>query len=204
MIWNILFWLGLALLIAWAIWRFLLSGRRKPSPEGGQAAPSPALRRLLPALAVVLLVISILVKQNVVTFGSKWTDEQKAELVHFSDAIDYYDQATALTTGRDVSNDDWETVNALLQASHSEAEQVSDDLLDNLHPELRKVYREEFVPGLSAGVYGLTQHTSFIRYRGDTAQYDFEDSLTRGRTLLAQWNDWFEDHRAAITEMIDQ
>jgi len=203
MIWNILFWLGLVLLIAWAVWRLLLSGRRKPLPEGGQAAPSPALRRLLPVLAVVLLVISILVKPDVLTFGSRWTDEQRTELAHFRDAIDYYDQATALTTGREISNDDWETVNALLQASRAEAEQVSDSLLDSLHPELRKAYHDKLLAGLSAGIYGLTEHTSFIRYRGDTAQYDFEDSLIRGRTLLAQWNDWFDVRRAAITEMID-
>jgi len=203
MIWNVLFWLGLALLIAWAIWRFLPGGRRQPSPEGAQPAPTPALSRLLPVLAVVLLVISILVKPDVLTFGSRWTDEQRAELVHFRDAIDYYDQATALSTGRDVSNDDWETVNALLQASLAEAEQVSDGLLDSLHPELKEAYRDQLLAGLNAGIYGLTEHTSFVRYKDDTARHAFEDSLIRGRTLLAQWNDWFEIHRAAITEMID-
>jgi hypothetical protein len=85
----------------------------------------------------------------------------------------------------------WESISALLQAALQEAEDVPDELLARLHPDLREHFRSEFMVGLNSGIYGLRFYTAGSPKGIDTVEHDMIDSLDFGRDLLGKWKDWY-------------
>jgi hypothetical protein len=189
------------------IWRFFVQGLRTPDAAGHQQEDrkrfGTGVKVAVVALAAVGLAFLAKAKPNLLRFG--WSEEQKVELQHFMDAIDYYEQATELTAAwRNPTSEDWETISALLQASLTEAEQVSNDVLDGLHENLQEHYRREFLAGLEVGLYGLRQYT-IKKKRMDIGGTDTDivDSITRGRVLLDQWVTWYDENREDIAKELN-
>jgi len=205
MIWDIIFWIGMAYLAVAVIWRFFVVGLRKSVPTSVAEDVGEKTKRgfglsswlAVAAAAAVALAFAVKANPDLLKFG--WTPEEEAELAHFFEAVSFYDQATEITTGTErLSPDDWETVSALLQASLSEAEQVSDKVLERLHDGLQSHYRENFLPGLSAGSFGLIEFNRRSLNPKDTAVFVYGDSLDVGRELLDEWNTWYNENREEI------
>lgn len=210
MIWDILFWLALAYLAMIVMTRFFGVGLKKQQRasggrDGGGSDSGRSKRdRWLTAAAVLAIVCSFVMKANPDLFERDWTDEERVELESFEEAIALYDQASALTLANTSNNNEqWESVNALLQASLAESELVSDGVLDGLHPDLETHFREEFRTGLRIGSYGLALYVDPSRRTTDQGREEVADSLDQGRALLAQWNKWYSENEREIFRKLE-
>jgi len=208
MLLNVILWLALAYLLIVVIWRFL--GTRKRRPEQTRKAAKPGLAQrlfgqgwLIPGLVVVLACATLVAKYPKILFGPHWSDNEQAQVTHFREAISLYDQAVGITDAGGLFPNDWETVNALLEASLAEAEQVSDPVLLKLHPELKTFYHSRFVSGLRAGTFGLKYFTDANKNMDTAALQIRDDSLRVGQTLLGEWNKWFRPNRPEIMKLIE-
>jgi len=202
MIWNLVFWAGVTFLIVTVLFRWLLSRRpasaAEPSVVGrflGRGWIAPVSGILVSLVALVFIYWPQLSKNH-------WNESEQAEVDHFTEALSLYVDATTLSKQRGVTREDWESVNALLQASLSEAEQVSDSTLQMIDPELPNVFREKFMGGLRIGAYGLRSLTSSPKDI-DTAAGHPADSLSKGRALLEAWNAWYYTHKAELTDKLE-
>jgi len=209
MIWDIVFWLALAYLAFTVVWRFFVVGLRKTQKKRGgtdvhaQGASLFFRGRALTVTAVLLVVVAFVMKTNPDIFRSGWSAEERIEVDHFVEALTLYAQANTLASQNNLNNEDWESVLALLQASKAEVELVSDKVLERLHPDLNAHLQEEFFPGIRVGGYGIS-HFVALRQKGkDTVKHYMEDSLTLGRTLLSQWNNWYRSHAEQIMKRVE-
>lgn len=137
----------------------------------------------------------------------QWTESEKEDIDRFGSSIDYYDMATMVTTAKQailLNDEDWETVSANFQTALFIAQQIDTTVLIKIHPELNEHYQNEFISGLSKGIYGLQARTS--REKGViTRTYEgSQDSLFYGRQLLESWLDWYDINQVAITQTIGQ
>jgi hypothetical protein len=208
MIIDIVFYGSIAYLVAMMLWRFIFAGMAKGgrTREGGATALA---RRVLGRGWVVFRVVLVLalascaVKYDLGPFNP-WSDQERAELSHFVDAVNFYDEATGLYMNKEkLTNEDWESVSAMLQAALAEGEQVRPELLKKLHPELDQQFQKLFIAGLHAGTYGLHYYTSRSKSESDSVIQSSGDSLEIGRGLLGKWNDWFKTERDQILDDID-
>lgn len=209
MIWDIVFWLALAYLAFTVVWRFFVVGLGKPQKKRGGTDEHAWGTGLffrgwaLPVTAVLLVVVAFVMKTNPDISRASWSAEERIEVDHFVEALTLYAQANTLASQNNLTNNDWESVLALLQASKSEVEQVSDEVLERIHPDLNTHLQEEFFPGIRVGGYGISYFVA-IRQKGrDTVKHYMEDSLTLGRTLLSQWNNWYESHAKQIMKRVE-
>ncbi len=207
MIWNVILWAAVAFLVITILFRLLSS--RQPEPVSGEAAlePSPVSKILgrgwiAPVIAVIVAVVALgfiycpwFCKQN-------WNETEQVDVDHFIEAISLYQDASTLSQKRGVGREDWESVNALLQASLSEAEQVSDTILKKIDPELPAQFKDKFLPGLRIGSYGLRYYAQPPQKGKDTVEHYRDDSLAQSRGLLEEWNAWFTAHRAEIMDKL--
>jgi hypothetical protein len=208
MIWDVLFWLALAYLAAFAFTRYLLPvfrGGKKVGKKGGAAERSESFGRVwaLPILAILVMAGSYWMKANPDVFQHRWTDDERAELERFESAVGYYEQATAISQDPPLSWSDWESVEALLSAALDELKSVDPKTLARLHPELRTHVEREFIPGLQSGIFGLDYYTQDPAKGIDTARTDMSDSLKAGRQLLAKWNAWYAANQDLIIERLE-
>gem|GEM_PF-2766447 len=211
MVWNLLFWLAVAYLSIAIIWRYFVPAFSKAAPRSGKdLAPAPpaaaerffASGRTFPMIAIVLLVIPLAIQSTRGLVDIGWTDDESEQLLHFSAAMDYYDQATQLASLRALKLEDWESIKALLEAAEAEALQVNLEVLAKMDDDMPGLYRDKFLTGLRMGIFGLTQHNIGAPKGSDTLRYRAEDSLTMGRQLLSQWDDWYLPRRLAISKEI--
>ena len=210
MIVDIVFYGSIAYLAATAVWRLFLSRRADGSGALGNKVSALARQVLgrgwiYPGVAVALAVTAFMLGTDL-GLVSRWSEQERAELDHFVEALSYYDDASSLYSNRtDLTNGDWESVNAMLQTALAEGEQVPAELLQKLHPELPQKYQEQFLVGLRTGIYGLRYFTTPPRKgkEKDTVEHHGSDSLDAGRRLLGEWNKWFNDNRAQILDRVD-
>ena len=209
MIWDVILGLAVAYLAALIIWR-LTAGRLSQPVSTGGPAPSGLATRLFgrgwlrPAIALIVIVVVAAVRFGPQIMGGiEWTEAEHAELEHFVEATNLYGEASGLSSSRTLHASDWESVNALLQASLSEAEQVSDSVLMRLDPELKTMFREKFMPGLRLGAYSLRYYAASPQKGSDTIEHHRTDSLNAGRQLLEEWNAWWVDHRNTIQNKLN-
>jgi len=207
MVWNLMFWFAVAYLGIAVIWRYFVpafSPSAKPRRDKTETVPVSgaeqffARSRLFPILALVLLVIPPVVKsaEEWRLFG--WSQHEKEQLVHFTAAMDYYDQATQISAGRNTNLDEWESVKALLEAAASEGSLVSDTVLRKVNREMPEHFRPKFLAGLNAGIYGLSQYTIGKPKGAVSLPRNVQDSLDYGRQMLAMWDDWYLPREQAI------
>lgn len=197
MIWTFLFWLSIAFLAYTTIARLIWPAfsKKEGKDSGGKAIWFAA------GVAVLLLALSIYMKAEPVLRSTDWSDAQLTELENLRGAIDYYEQARNIKQGHTPSSDDWQSVVALLQASQNQALTVSEDVMKKVHPLLPTHFRNEFLPGLSAGIYGLIKYNDRVvkpNTNVDTLNLDYPDSITVGTELLSRWNKWYDDQKAVI------
>ena len=193
----------------WTAWRLFLVRTAKES-NARESRATALFGRLFggswiyPTSAIALAAILFFFGADI-GLVNRWSEQERAELDHFVAAVSYYDDASQLYSNRPkLSYQDWESVNAMLQAALAEGEQVSPKLLKKLHPELQKKYQERFLAGLRTGTYGLWYFTSTPKkVNEDTVDNHSSDSLNEGRRLLGEWNKWFEPNRAQILEKMD-
>jgi len=207
MLLDVILWLVVAYLIVAVIWRLLRIGK-KGSKKGKDARPTGFAQRVFGKswigilLAAVLIVVILAAKYELGPFGPKWTDDERSQIQHFQEAISLYEQAAAMTDAGQRSFNDWETVNALLEASLAEAGQVSDAILPKMHPELQAYFHSKFMVGLHAGAFGLRYYINRNKREAPDPQVR-DDSLQAGRKMLKEWNDWFGTNRAEIMRKIE-
>jgi hypothetical protein len=208
MVWNLMFWFAVAYLGVAIIWRYFVPAFRRSKPSSdSDKRPSGAERffargQIVPTVAIVFMAAALIVRANPDLIQSKWSENQKEQLGHFSEAMSLYDQATQIASYHRLSADDWESVKALLEASQSEAAQVSDTVLAKLDGELPAHFHDEFLRGLQTGIFGLTQYNQGAPKGTDTLRYNAADSLKIGRELLDQWDDWYLPRQATLAEKI--
>ena len=208
MIVNIVIYVAVVYVAAWTAWR-LFSARATKTPSAERSRVARLSGRILgggwiyPGAAIVLAVILFFFGSNRI-LSHNWTETERAELAHFTDALSFYDDATSLYSNKaKLSFQEWESVNAMLQAALAEGEQAPPELLKILDPELPQKYQEQFLTGLHAGIYGLRFYTAGPPKGIDTVDYHDTDSLETGRRLLGEWNKWFDPKRAEILEGLD-
>lgn len=209
MIWDVILGLAVAYLAAVLVWRVTAGRISQPASAGGTAPSGLAVKLfgrgwLKPGIALIIIVVVAAVRFGPLLLGGvNWTEAEHAELEHFVEATNLYGEASSLSTGRTLHSSDWESVNALLQASLAEAEQVSDSVLVKIDPELKTMFREKFMPGLRLGSYGLRYYTASPQKGRDTVEHHRTDSLQESRQLLEEWNSWWLDHRGSIQNKLE-
>jgi hypothetical protein len=208
MIWNLLLWLALAYLAAIIIWRFAQSRRKTTAKKGSAAAPKPMDRLfgrgwIAPTTALLLAVVALIFLYYPSLSGSQWTPSEEIEIEHFIEAMSLYQQASTMVQSTKLIRNDWETVNALLQASQSEAEQISVPTLGRINPELPAMFQDKFLPGLRLGIYGLREFTTGPSKNKDTVVFPGKDNLEQSRGLLLDWNEWFAANRVEIMKKFE-
>jgi hypothetical protein len=212
MIWNLMFWFAVAYLGIAIIWRYFVpalspaSSRSRVKTEEAPASGAKhffARSRFFPIVAVAFLVIPFVMQYNTGWFDFGWSSHEKEQLQHFSSAMDYYDQATDLASVGGLKLEDWESIRALLEASQSEAEQVSDTVLAKIDDDMPALYRDKFMAGLRTGIFGLGQYTLGKPKGAKTLNYQASDSLDVGRRLLSDWDDWYLPRQQSILNEIN-
>jgi hypothetical protein len=208
MIWNLLLWLALAYLVAIIVWRMVRSRREDKTKNGPAAPPAPidylfSRGWIAPVAALLLAVVALTFHYYPQWNKIAWTPSEQVEADHFIEAISLYQQASDLSGNTGMPREDWETVNALLQAALAEAEQVSDPVLARIDPELTAMFKNNFLPGLRLGTYGLRYYTVPGQTGKDTIEHHGDDSIKVSRGLLEQWNSWFMEHRSEIMDRLE-
>lgn len=203
MIWNLLLWLALAYLVAIIIWRFARSSRKSTAKKGSAAAPKTldylfSRGWIAPTTALLLAVVALLFLYYPPLSGPRWTSSEETEIEHFIEAISLYQQASTMVQSSKLIRSDWETVNALLQASQAEAEQIGAPTLGRILPDLPTMFQEKFLPGLRLGIYGLREFTTAPPKSMDSVAFPGKDSLDQSRGLLQNWNEWFSANKDEI------
>ena len=202
MIWDVLFWLALAFLalvvISKLIWPMIAG--RKDKGSGQKAVWIGA------AIAVVVFAVSFYMRGESGSATPEWNAQELTQVESLIAALDYYEQAQNLTTGRVPTADDWQTVAALLEAGVEQGEFVGETVLEKVHPRLPEHFRDEFLAGMVTGSHALTEYNQgtvkpFIR---DTAQTPYKDSLAVGTELLTRWNLWYDARKDTIRQRLSQ
>jgi hypothetical protein len=75
---------------------------------------------------------------------------------------------------------------AKLRAALEYANAVNDDVLDKIHPELRRYWKDKFIEGIRLRL-------SYLESTGGTFQAEF-----RGQALLDEFGDWFMKNKNKI------
>jgi hypothetical protein len=210
MIVDIVLYGAIAYVAGWAAWRFVFSGTAKKSKAKGSWVAQMFGRLfgcgwVFPGSAIALAAILFFFGADL-GLVSRWSEPERAELDHFVEALSFYDDASSLySNSTKLTNQDWESVNAMLRAALAEGEQVSPELLLRLHPELPQRFQEQFLAGLQTGSYGLKYYTAAPQKgKGkDSVEHHGSDSLDAGRLLLGDWNAWFNINGAQILEKVD-
>ena len=221
MFWEIMFWLSIAVGVLIVILRVLVPAFHKPAPAGARAHEDRKPRGnilthgiVLPIVVVLVMAYSFLVKAypeqvpvlewSDINIFSTWSDEEKVEVRHLSTSIDYYQNATMLAVKTAKTDEDWESVKALLIAALDESNMVSDKILEKVDDDLPEEYNKNFKPGLRIGIYAIDSKPTVTEKVKPTEQQlqTYSDSLDASRELLTNWATWYEANSTAIQKKI--
>jgi hypothetical protein len=202
MIWDITLWIAAAVLVLAVVLR--LRGGKKPKTSSNFLTSGKAL----PVIAAAVVVLALIMRLELATFSSApdWNEEQLVEIESFREALAQYDLATMAFKQGKLNREDWESIKALLEASGSEMDIVSNDVLSGIHSELPAHVANEFLPGIRMGTYGLFKYLE-PKPKGvkspDLSVTPANDSLEEGRRLLGDWNRWFDGSQEEILSRIE-
>jgi len=135
---------------------------------------------------------------------SRWSEEEYEEVESLNSSIEMYFIANDINQADVTTAEDWETINAMLQAALTEAESVSDGILEKVHPEMTTHFNDEYKPGLVTGIWALGNRPPGKRKgAGDTTYISYNDSLSYSRDLLGKWVIWYYDNLESIQEALE-
>lgn len=86
-------------------------------------------------------------------------------------------------------------IDSLTQVGLSMNEEIRDEFLDSVHPELKRMYREKLIKGSEIWYEGFKSNNE-----GDTLT-GLANQL-RGNQLIVEWLDWFEMNKEQIGNKI--
>lgn len=215
--WNLLFVPGLWPVLAWAFLIYLaivlalrlIRSKSSPSTQTNKPSGFTLIDHILGrswvglAAVVVLLLVALFMTFERQFTGPNWSDEEATEINHFVESITLYGEASTLSQRRSLGRSDWESINALMQASMAEAEQIGDEMLENIDPDLPAMWKEKFIPGLRIGSYGLRYYTGLPQKGKDTVEHHSEDSIKQSRVLLEEWNGWFTANKDRLIDRLE-
>jgi hypothetical protein len=115
-----------------------------------------------------------------------WTDKDHVETLHYFDSLRDNKEASRIArqAGSTFSPQQLKQVRALTASALDEARQVSDELLDKVHPELKKHYREEYQRALELALQNL--------------EYQDYSAAQKSTVLFSNYSDWFVAHQSDI------
>ena len=116
-----------------------------------------------------------------------WSEGEKENAGHFVQALSHSLQAIRISnaSGSGVITDaELREIIRLNKAALHEAALVRDDVLDKIHPELRRYFKEDWQRGVELVTRNL-----------EVGDLSLE---VRGQALLDRWADWYSANRAGI------
>ena len=163
MFWEGMFWISIVAGALLVITRVLIPSLRKGSKSGDESNEKPKGNFLtrgifLPVVVIVVMVYSFSLKAfpdrvpaldltNIHLF-SRWSDDEKEGVQHLASSIEYYNNATTLAGQPKMTDEDWESVKALLIAAYDESGMVTDAVLAKVDDDMPAYYNDYFKPGI--------------------------------------------------------
>jgi len=119
--------------------------------------------------------------------GQKWSQSEKDNAQHFIQSVRLVVQAHAIDNqGKPgiMSEDDFATISGLYKNALSEANLVTDEVLEKANPDLPTEYRQYFQKGVELRISSWEK-----RNVGDEI---------KGSGLLDAWGEWYQQNRQNI------
>lgn len=101
-----------------------------------------------------------------------------------NEAVNALDPPLAGTKSWVIPKETMDATRTKFREALSEANSVSDDLLDKIHPDLRTHYREEFTKAIELQLHGLSE--------------DMSDDYQKGSLLSLKFGEWYEKHQSDL------
>lgn len=213
MFWEILFWLSIGLGALLVILRIVVPAlSHRPAPAQDERSGNFLTSgTVFPVIVVVVMAYTFLAKvypdriptPDLPVFTS-WSKAEKAELTHLTSSLNFYDNANTIASNAAGTDEDWESVRALLTAALDESALISDDLLQQVHEELPDNFND-YKEGLRLGVYSLSVRPAegSGKLLASSDKYElYNDSLAVSRELLTSWGDWYAHNAETIKRRI--
>lgn len=129
---------------------------------------------------------------------ARWSKSERSEVSHFTVSLHEENNARQLlfkgpepTTEAikvDITPEEFTQVLAYHRAALNRAQNVSDRVLDKLHPELRPHYRYEFQHGIDLQLTGIENRDA--------------QKQALGQMLMDKWIDWINPHEDELNKAI--
>ena len=156
----------------------------------------PVLSSFGMSLILNMLIIAIvgggLTFAKGVFYKDYWSNDEKVELNHFRQSLDFRLQVTKIinrgTPYSEVTKEDMRDILEVLQKTIKEAEKVSDPVLEKIYPDLKVHYREEF-----------QQSAQLMR---ESFQNSDPQKIIYGQILIDKWGDWYTKHLSGIRSSV--
>jgi hypothetical protein len=120
-----------------------------------------------------------------------WTQEQRLNAQNVLVALNEKIEATRLSNDLSppgvpavVSRRNYEPIFGKMRAAHAHATVVQDDVLDKIHPELRRHWREEFIEGLRLRISNWEKADMRAEIEGSALLDKFGDWYTKNNNNI--------------------
>jgi hypothetical protein len=133
---------------------------------------------------------------------SIWNDTERSELRHFTRSLHENKKADELVVRfageapkwsiGSIAHSDYKKIEGHYKEALRHARNVSDAVLDKLHPELKQHYRKEFQKGVELMRSGMINEQGWL-----------QDQM-KGQLLLDQWKDWVQPRRHQLNKRLDE
>jgi len=214
MFWETIFWLSIGLGALLVILRIIIPMFGKSGGTASDERKGNLLTKgaVFPVIVVAIMAYSFLVKAypeqiptpnlSAISLFSRWSEEEKVEVEHLAASLEQYNTATLLAVTAAKTDEDWESVKALLTAALDESQMVSEEVLKQVHDEMPFHYNDYFKPGLRIGIFALDTKPSITGRMTPNAEMEqmYNDSLDASRELLTNWADWYNTNTDRIEE----
>lgn len=118
------------------------------------------------------------------TKKQQWSHEERENIEHFLNSMQYVMQAHKITNSNSPSNIDFNYMEALYKKALNEAELVTDEVLRKANPELLSNYRLYFQKGVKLRISSWEKGTPYDEIQGSA--------------LIDSWANWYMQNRNDI------
>ncbi len=133
------------------------------------------------------LVLLTLIVVSVASSGQKWTQEEKKNAEYFMKSLRLVIETHSISNKGGpgvISYEEFFKSLSLYHRALRESNLVRDDVLDKIHPELKKNYRLYFRKGIELRINARTNRKTYDEIQGSA--------------LMDLWEDWYEKNRSNI------